>query len=538
MVVMDEVLSVKNFFAAHHIQLSTDWIECCINWCKTENLPPNYTIKDMQLKMYEQWLLLDLRDVEMPCLPPNLSTKVLHTLNGNYALQMMKVVDISKPKHWQLQKIRNNLSKNTEDEVQSSKRVLQMTLTDGVQEIEAMEFKPIPALNLNLSPGIKIMLYGPITIRRGRIMLQKHHVKVLGGEVEELLVPNAAENVLAKVLKLPLNPNPKVIEESLLTANKDMFSETGVTSTPAQQNRNSITVVNVSSSRPVQQNHNAPRNAGIARTTDHISDQERIESEIDEMIEIERELEQARPKIQTSGSRCTKTPDMFDDMDDSDFANIDVPEAVIRINKQPQKLPATTMINKEPSKLPSTTNNNIRSSINTTPEIIDVSDSLDLEHENEIFANIDIDAHLDKIDKDLEINRTPKRHVLTIEQLLKNIPDINNGKFKIRAKFKSVVKRLTVSDDGFYLVVQVGDDTGVITVRFHNDLITDMAGCSSDVMLGFKNSVEENQAEIRQNVLEIVGRLKQKLERLNNVMEVQVNASEEFPVVVAVLEDV
>lgn len=224
---MDEISSIKTFFQSHSVLLSTAWLEGCVSWCKEENLPPNYAIKELQHKVFEQWLLLDLRDVELPCLPPDLSNKIKYVLNGDYSLQMMKVVDISKPKLWQLQRIRNNASKNTEPEIESSKRVLQLTLTDGVQEVEAMEYKPVSCLNLNLSPGIKIRLMGPITVRRGRLMLENKNVKILGGEVEELIVPNAAENVLAGVLKLPLNPKPVVIEENLLTANSDMFNEAG-----------------------------------------------------------------------------------------------------------------------------------------------------------------------------------------------------------------------------------------------------------------------------------------------------------------------
>lgn len=222
---MDEISTIKTFFQSHNVYLSTAWLEGCVNWCKEENLSSDYTLKELQHKVFEQWLLLDLRDVEVPCLPPDLSNKIKYILNGDYSLQVMKVIDISKPKLWQLQRIRN-VSKNAEPEIESSKRVLQLTLTDGVQEVEAMEYKPVSCLNLNLSPGIKIRLMGPITVRRGRLMLENKNVKILGGEVEELIVPNAAENILATVLKLPLNPNPNVVEESLLTANTDMFNDT------------------------------------------------------------------------------------------------------------------------------------------------------------------------------------------------------------------------------------------------------------------------------------------------------------------------
>lgn len=103
----------------------------------------------------------------------------------------------------------------------SGKRVLQLTLTDGVQYVEAMEYKPIQSLNINLTPGVKIRLSGPVTIRRGRLMLQEQNIRILGGEVEELLIPNAAENVLAGALNLPLNSNPSNIDTKLITVEQE-----------------------------------------------------------------------------------------------------------------------------------------------------------------------------------------------------------------------------------------------------------------------------------------------------------------------------
>ncbi|KAG5877410.1 hypothetical protein JTB14_035648 [Gonioctena quinquepunctata] len=247
---MDEISAIDLFFKSHHILFSRPWLESCINWCKEEDLPPNYSEKDLRLKVFEQWLLCDLRDVEIPSLPPNLSSKVNYTLTGSFSLQLMKVIDISKPKFWQIQRIRNGVAKNLDQEVESSKRVLMLTLTDGVQEIEATELRPIPCLNLNLSPGIKITLTGPIEVRWGRLMLEDKHVNVRGGEVESLLVENAAENILAKHLNLPLNPEPNIIQESLLTANTEIFNETGVTTDGINATHNTSTRNTLTNQQP------------------------------------------------------------------------------------------------------------------------------------------------------------------------------------------------------------------------------------------------------------------------------------------------
>ncbi|KAJ8960422.1 hypothetical protein NQ318_013704 [Aromia moschata] len=430
---MDEISSIKNFFASYHIPLSIEWLQSCVNWCKEEILPSNYTVKDLQRQVYEQWLLLDLRDIELASLPLDLSNKVQYTLVGNYALQVMKVVDISKPKHWQLQRIRNGISQNTDEEKESSKRVLQLTLTDGVQEVEAMEYKTISCLNINLSPGLKILLSGPVTIRRGRIMLQPHNIKVLGGEVEDLIVPNAAENVLAQILKLPLNPTRKLLRKN---RTKDIdFTE---------------------------------------------EEEMRIAEEVDMLMEIERDFETNRSRPGPS-----KTPDMFDDMDlnDDDFENIEMPAAVIK----------------------------------TSTETGQISTSTNRENE-------------------LTVLTPQKPTVLTLEKLLKNIPNISNGRFKIRAKFKSIVEKLTILDDGYHLVVQVEDETADMVVKFHSDVIANLAECSPEVLLSLKAEVVEKNAEAQRKVLETIKRIKEKLLQLSNVVELQISVKETYPVVLKILD--
>lgn len=210
---MDEIRAIKQFLDSHKVHTSSEWLEHCITWCKEEALSHNHTIKDLKEKVFEQWLLLDLRDIEVPCLPPNLSSQQRYLLTGIYFLQIMEIVDIAKPKYWQIQNIRNATPKNLDQENLNSKRVLMLTLTDGAQEVKAVELRPIQALNLNLHPGIKIKIIGPIMIRHGRLMLEQGNVKVIGGEVDTLLVSNAAENVIARCLNLPINPNPIRVQE-------------------------------------------------------------------------------------------------------------------------------------------------------------------------------------------------------------------------------------------------------------------------------------------------------------------------------------
>ena len=63
---------------------------------------------------------------------------------------------------------------------------LYFSLTDGKQTIEAMEHGPVRKLPDLIRPGAKIRVQGPVTVRRGIILLQDHNIQWLGGEVDDL----------------------------------------------------------------------------------------------------------------------------------------------------------------------------------------------------------------------------------------------------------------------------------------------------------------------------------------------------------------
>lgn len=242
MVLDVEILRIKAHFESSTIPMSDLWLESCVNWCREQHLE-NCTENYLRTAVYEQWLLLDLREMEHPSLPPNLIDHKKLSFNTDYCLQILSVVDISKPKHWQLSKIRRaNLaaSDNTEPDkdLVSCKRMLQLTLTDGVQEIDALEYMPIPSLNLsiNLVPGSKVRIIAPVIVRRGKIMLEAKNIKFLGGEVEEIQVSHAIENVLARALGVPENLNPVTLQMGVLNLSEDINNA----STQVNVNRNGI----------------------------------------------------------------------------------------------------------------------------------------------------------------------------------------------------------------------------------------------------------------------------------------------------------
>ncbi|XP_043255752.1 recQ-mediated genome instability protein 1-like isoform X3 [Colletes gigas] len=132
--------------------------------------------------------------------------------------------DIATSKYKQLQQIRNiHISEADEEEKQNKfeppkKRMIQLRLTDGLQDVIGIEYNYIPRLNFllqdTLLPGYKIMIIGPVKCRKGVLLLEDGKLKGIGGEVDSLLIPNALENVLARALKLQENSDPYNDNES------------------------------------------------------------------------------------------------------------------------------------------------------------------------------------------------------------------------------------------------------------------------------------------------------------------------------------
>ncbi|XP_050487084.1 recQ-mediated genome instability protein 1-like isoform X3 [Bombus huntii] len=166
----------------------------------------------------EQWQLGDLRKInnENGCLPCNLSDQKFIILSGNYILQVEQMYDIATSKYKQLEHIRNaRISKIDLSEAEKmekwqppKKRMIQLRLTDGLQDLIGIEYNYISRLNDMLLPGYKVMITGPLKCRKGVLLLEEGKLKGIGGEVDSLLIPNAMENVLARALNLSENPDP------------------------------------------------------------------------------------------------------------------------------------------------------------------------------------------------------------------------------------------------------------------------------------------------------------------------------------------
>ncbi|NXC20406.1 RMI1 protein, partial [Corythaeola cristata] len=200
-----------------HVKVPLTWLEACINWIQEENSGSNLSQAQINRQVFEQWLLTDLRDLEFPILPDCILDAPKGELSGFYSIQIDSLVDVSQPVYSQLQKLRGKNTVNEEVTASTQafqkpweakpSRMLMLQLTDGIHQIQGMEYQPVPVLHSNLPPGTKITVQGNITYRLGVLLLKPENVKLLGGEVDALLNEYSQERVLARLIGETENPN-------------------------------------------------------------------------------------------------------------------------------------------------------------------------------------------------------------------------------------------------------------------------------------------------------------------------------------------
>ncbi|XP_053670396.1 uncharacterized protein LOC128720728 [Anopheles nili] len=206
-----------------NIKVLDEWLSGCVLFSLQEN--PKISNENLFQFAYSQWLLADLTNIGIPVLPPDFDKKVeQHTLSGSFPLQMQYMIDISEPAYEQWRNLYDKKLDEADDEVQmrrnqapnvKKRRMLKLMLTDGKQTVVALEHSPISCLYTQLLPGLKLQLTGPLRCVNNVIFLESKNVRVLGGEVDVLLITNAYENVLLRVLNRPANPNPKLDYEEV-----------------------------------------------------------------------------------------------------------------------------------------------------------------------------------------------------------------------------------------------------------------------------------------------------------------------------------
>lgn len=200
---------VRQYLASRYILVDEEWLNDCIEHFSTNSNTNETEIKRL---VEEQWFLNDLKIVCPGTLPANLKNQHKYILQGNFVVQINSVIDIGTPAYQQYLKLKKVNMENVEattnvEEKIPNHRMLMLQLTDGVQDISAIEYKPMRNLSCDIKPGFKILLKGPVVCRRGMLLLTENTVELLGGEVEELFESNSLASILHT--KLGVNTHPE-----------------------------------------------------------------------------------------------------------------------------------------------------------------------------------------------------------------------------------------------------------------------------------------------------------------------------------------
>ena len=134
---------------------------------------------------FTAFLNLDLRQHRSK-LPSVLPPSTVHPTKI-YNLQIQSARDVSLPKVARLD-LNQASTFSSPSNTTGMNRILRLTLTDGHQDITALELVPCVQLNMKqLLPGTKICLQGNIEMANGMLLLKPSNVSLLGGKVPHLM---------------------------------------------------------------------------------------------------------------------------------------------------------------------------------------------------------------------------------------------------------------------------------------------------------------------------------------------------------------
>ncbi|XP_076165965.1 uncharacterized protein LOC143145965 isoform X2 [Ptiloglossa arizonensis] len=193
---------IKNKLKSNFYLMNDEWLRDCVEFYVDQHKNPSS--EEILQFVKVQWQLSDLREInnENGSLPRNLSQQKCIILSENYILQLQQIRDIH------ISEVDPSESEKQNKWEFPKKRMIQLKLTDGLQDVIGIEYNYISRLNDMLLPGYKIMIIGPVKCRKGVLLLEEGKLKGIGGEVDSLLIPNALENVFARALNLQENPDP------------------------------------------------------------------------------------------------------------------------------------------------------------------------------------------------------------------------------------------------------------------------------------------------------------------------------------------
>ncbi|XP_026321501.1 recQ-mediated genome instability protein 1-like [Hyposmocoma kahamanoa] len=472
--------SVRTYLASHHMFVDDEWLAGCIEYL-TEDSSTNYNEREIQNLAKEQWLLNDLKDICPGSLPANLKNQLKTTLNGRFVLQINACLDIGTPAYQQYLKLQKVNMENVEattnfDDKVPSHRMIKLYLTDGVQTLSAIEYKPMRNLSCDITPGCKILIKGPVECRRGVLLLTESMIELLGGEVQEIAISNSLAGLVSSKLGLPVTQEPD--QNTTITQPRNATLPAPHTQMPSRTDQHNLSVED---SRPV------------ARVTSiQVSAFNDDDIDFDQLEAIEAQFDN-RPSTYTNNERN-------------------------RIDSQMEnsgKRPLQDSGNKPEKKL--------KMELNASS---DYPEDNDLVFEDEDYLN-EMEAKFDREERSRI--EGPKEPVVVSAEPFVFIKQINElsvseraGRvFKVKGQIMKLLSKLSVGKDGWSLKCTIVDGTGSIDADFTSNVLSKLVGFTPQEMNQLKKQMVNNPV-LKAKAVEALQKAKDSLQILYCIIELTI----------------
>ncbi|XP_031491199.1 recQ-mediated genome instability protein 1 isoform X2 [Nymphaea colorata] len=152
-----------------------EWLDSCIR--RLADARPGFarlSVREQADLCLKQYLFADFNLAGAGVLPPNIHTMHAVEIGGPFILQVDEIVNVGSP-----------LRDRYKEAPASNKRCLKLSMTDGIQHVFGIEYRPIKDLKVLAPAGLKVAVQN-VHVRRGLLMLVAEVLEVLGGSVEYL----------------------------------------------------------------------------------------------------------------------------------------------------------------------------------------------------------------------------------------------------------------------------------------------------------------------------------------------------------------
>lgn len=403
-------------------------------------------------------------------------------------------------------------------------RMLKLELTDGFQTVFALEYTPVQCLTTKLTPGLKLLVRGPLRCVNHILFLEAKNVQVLGGELATLTVDNAYENVLHKKLNQPINPNPTIDYQGTYVFYLIFLSPKLTKSlcfsfdaepkiapdTNATQRAREIPSIPMTANKVIQSN--VISSASHQNNLDDFPDDDFLNDiDFDQIASgamINASAEQPNPQVHSAAPGRQSTL-LFDDLDDNDFFNIDS-------TIEQMSVPPNEVVHHQQHSGESRANNqNIESALlNTSAN-----------------ASICSDNYRFKI---------RGLNLVTIKQLTETSPEdrIRRKQFIVKAQIDDIIQTARVSrNNKWKLAVLLTDpysQNATLNASFSVDVLEKFTGITGREMNQLYGQREE-RPQVTEEIANILKNVSTKLEEMNTFMKMEFVTGTEHPVVVELI---